>query len=269
MSELSPTDTLPLLSTIDTLDDLPLLTEVVAAAVIPEVSPPDPVETLSAQLLRDETAYQKLLARLDAHWAARGTEATVPPSDDSMPSVVSMSPSEKDQLLHLVESTPPSDDAVELPTEVSEWCVEEIFPTTAEPSASTDEPMPELNECLSVINEPRQAIEAVMPVAEEVMSKPLPEHSLDASQIAELEAHLERRLDEKLAALPIVSGAPTLSEEEYERVVDRLEDHLENLLHQKLEIYLERIKPSIVAQVMEEIRLDAIQLLHATDEDGT
>ncbi len=273
MSELSPTDTLPLLSTIDTLDDLPLLTEVVAAAVIPEGSPPDPVATLSAQLLQDKTAYQKLLARLDADWAARGIKASVPPSDDSPPSVVAIPPREEDVLPHkaestlpsdegvellryhaqgvVVKSTLPSDEGVELPTVATELCVEEIFPATAEPSAAIDEPEP------------------AIPDTDEVSPQLLPDHSLDASRIAELEARLEQRLDEKLAALPVVGSAPTLSEEEYERVVDRLEDHLENLLHQKLEIYLARIKPSIVAQVLEELRQDAVQLLHATDDDGT
>ncbi|MFY9259417.1 MAG: hypothetical protein WAO71_02780 [Gallionella sp.] len=47
-----------------------------------------------------------------------------------------------------------------------------------------------------------------------------------------------------------------LSEEAYQQLVERLEDHLENLLTQKLTVYLERMKAQIVEQVNEEIRLD-------------
>ena len=59
-----------------------------------------------------------------------------------------------------------------------------------------------------------------------------------------------------------------LSEDDYERLLDRLEDHLENLLHQKMELYVARLRPAIVAQVMEEMRHEALQMVLKGDDCG-
>ncbi|MDD4964829.1 MAG: hypothetical protein PHI11_13020 [Gallionella sp.] len=61
------------------------------------------------------------------------------------------------------------------------------------------------------------------------------------------------------------SIAPTvsLSEEAYQQLVERLEDHLENLLNQKITTYLERLKLQLIEQVVEEVKLE---LSHLTPE---
>lgn len=224
------------------LDDLPLLTEVVVADTT-ETLPADVVETLSAQLLQDETAYQQLLARLEADWAARHVDAA-PRDEVSRPT---------EPTLDTDATASPLDARTAPPTEAA-------TPETDERTALiavADGFIPEADGVPTLVD---------APVA---ITEPPCEIDLDAPLMARLEAHLAQRLEEKLAVLPVAPKEATLSEEEYERVVDRLEDHLENLLHQKLEAYLARIKPSIVAQVLEELRQDAVQLLHTPDEDGT
>jgi hypothetical protein len=65
--------------------------------------------------------------------------------------------------------------------------------------------------------------------------------------------------------VPDESITPTvnLSEEAYQQLVERLEDHLENLLNQKITTYLERLKLQLIEQVVEEVKLE---LSHPTLE---
>lgn len=268
MSEPNSEGVLPVAS--DDLDDLPLLTEVVVAAVKAAASPVDVVETLSAQLLQDETAYQQLLVRLEAHWAARRVAPVAPPSEVSLPPSEGLLPP-SDELIpqegvlpDAAEEGSASADRVLLATEDAEGITDVGVPETTAPTSINDAPVPVTDDTMPAANESAPVAEATA-----VITAPPLGDNLDSPLIAQLEAQLAQRLDEKLAALPVAASTPTLSEEEYERVVDRLEDHLENLLHQKLEAYLARIKPSIVAQVLEELRQDAVQLLHTADEDGT
>lgn len=51
----------------------------------------------------------------------------------------------------------------------------------------------------------------------------------------------------------------SLSEEDYQQLVERLEDHLENLLNQKITAYLDRLKLQLIEQVVEEVKLELSQ----------
>lgn len=139
----------------------------------------------------------------------------------------------------------PLPDALAAPLEVAATAPDIIAPaeTAAIPMAATTTP-------------------PLAPADEALMQQLLPH----------LEAHFAHRLTPAAQHVtPPVSAAPVaeLSEEAYERLLDRLEDHLENLLHQKLEAYVTRLRPSIVAQVMEEMRHDALKMVLSGDEGGT
>lgn len=64
--------------------------------------------------------------------------------------------------------------------------------------------------------------------------------------------HIPSMVNSALAAPSAVTMQ--LSEDDYQQLVERLEDHLENLLNQKITVYLDRLKLQLIEQVLEEVR---------------
>ena len=66
-------------------------------------------------------------------------------------------------------------------------------------------------------------------------------------------------VNHQVVADPTSTSMVSLSEEDYQQLVERLEDHLENLLNQKITAYLDRLKLQLIEQVVEEVKLELSQ----------
>lgn len=92
-----------------------------------------------------------------------------------------------------------------------------------------------------------------------VLNDPVPDDSEDLPVLTDIirppEMVKATLVNHQVVADPSMSMV-SLSEEDYQQLVERLEDHLENLLNQKITAYLDRLKLQLIEQVVEEVKLE-------------